>query len=116
MSTLSWNLSVAPAQTPEYWLLFVDGFACTALVNQAPYKGAGNYSCDLTRLDAGSPMPTDGGAHTYSVALVGNGVVGPQSAAVSITLSALAKGGAIASGQIATPVVEWPTADTLASS
>lgn len=117
MTVITWKLSTVPAQTPEYWLLFVDGNACTALVNQAPYKGPGDYSCDLTQLDAGSPVPTDGASHTYSVALVGSGVVGPQSAAVEVTLPApvlAAKGGAIAVGVQQSPVV-WPAADTLAS-
>jgi hypothetical protein len=117
MSTLSWKLSTNPAQAPEYWLLFVDSNACTALVNQAPYVGPGDYSVDLTKLDTGSPVPTDGAAHTYSVALVGNGTIGPQSAAVLITLPApvlVATAGAIASGvQQEAPDV-WPTADTLA--
>jgi hypothetical protein len=112
MSTLSWKLSIAPPKTPEYWLLYVDGTACTSLNNQAPYKGIGSYSVDLTKVDYGSPMPTDGAAHNYSVGLVGSGVAGPQSASVSITLPppAIVVGG----GQQPTPVV-WPIADTLAS-
>ena len=111
MSTLSWKLSSAPAQTPEYWLLLVDGFACTSLRNQAPYIGPGSYSVDLTQLDKGSPLPTDGIAHNYSVSLVGQGSAGPQSAAVSITLPPPAF---VAVGAQSPPVV-WPVADTLAS-
>jgi hypothetical protein len=112
MSTLSWKLSTAPAQTPEYWLLFVDGNACTALVNQAPYTGPGTYSVDLAKLDFGSPLPTDGAAHNYSVALVGGGVAGPQSASVSVTLPLTAIG--VVSAQQQAPVM-WPVADTLAA-
>lgn len=118
MTIITWKLLVTPTQTPEYWLLFVDGSPCTALVNQSPYVGPGNYNCDLTQLDPGSPIPTDGAAHTYSVALVGGGAIGPQSETISVTLPApvlVAKGGAIASGvQQQMPDV-WPAADTLAS-
>lgn len=118
MSVLTWKLSTAPEQTPEYWLLFVDGFACTALINQAPYKGPGDYSVDLTQLDPGSPLPTDGAAHSYSLALVGGGVVGPQSAAAQITLLPPAlvvkETTSVIGVQQPTPDV-WPTADTLAS-
>lgn len=116
MNTLSWKLSTAPSQAPEYWLLCVDGLPCTALVNQAPYKGPGDYSVDLTQLDAGSPVPTDGLAHSYSVALVGNGTIGPQSAAVPITLPAIVpvtKGGGTVDAQ--QPPDAWPAADALVS-
>lgn len=111
MSTLSWKLSATPAQTPEYWLLFVDGFACTSLDRQAQYVGPGAYSVDLTKIDAGSPVPTDGSAHSYSVALVGGGTVGPQSESVSITLSPPAL--VVVTKQ--PPPTVWPAADTVAS-
>jgi hypothetical protein len=112
MAILTWNLSTAPAQTPEYWLLFVDGFACVALTVLAPYTGPGTYSVDLTKIDRRAPMPSDGAAHSYSVALVGAGVVGPQSAAVSITLPPPAV--VVTTGQSPPPPV-WPVADSLAT-
>jgi hypothetical protein len=113
MSILSWRLSTTPAQTSEYWLLFVDGFACTSLGNQAPYTGPGQYSVDLTKLDRNSPMPTDGAAHSYSVALVGQGSCGPQSASVSITLPPPAL---VASGaQTQVPSAVWPAADVVST-
>jgi hypothetical protein len=112
MTILTWKLSAAPAQIPEYWLLCVDGFACTALTLQAPYTGLGNYSVDLTKLDPQAPMPTDGAAHNYSVALVGSGVIGPQSAAVSITLPLPVV--TIVTTQLPPPPV-WPAADTVTS-
>lgn len=111
MSTLSWKLSTPPAQQPEYWLLFVDGFACTSLDRQAPYVGPGSYSVDLTKLDSDAPMPTDGAPHSYSVALVGQGSCGPQSASVSITLPAPAL---VAGGQqTPPPATVWPSADSI---
>lgn len=110
MSTLSWTLSTTPAQAPEYWLLFVDGFPCTSLQRQAPYRGPGQYSADLTQLDPGSPVPTDGAPHSYSVALVGAGTTGPQSASVSITLP---PPGVQKSVAVATQQPVWPTADTV---
>ena len=112
MTTLSWKLSTTPVQPPEYWLLLVDGSACSALNLLAPYVGPGTYSVDLTKIDPAAPMPTDGAAHSYSVALVGQGSIGPQSAAVSITLP-LAAVVAPAVQQPAPAV--WPTADTVAS-
>lgn len=116
MTVLSWKLSTEPTPRPEYWLLFVDGFSCTALINQAPYKGSGDYSVDLTQLDAGSPVPIDGSSHNYSVALVGGGAIGPQSAAVPITLPApvaATKGGGTVDAQ--QPPDAWPAADALVS-
>jgi hypothetical protein len=110
MSILSWTLAVAPAQVPEYWLLCVDGCACTSLGNQAPYIGAGSYSVDLTKLDAKSPLPTDGAPHAYSVALVGNGIIGPQSAAVNFTLQLSAI--TVITGQLP-PQPVWPIAETV---
>lgn len=99
---------------PEYWLLFVDGFACSALVNQAPYKGVGAYSVDLATVDPAAPMPTDGAAHNYSVALVGSGVAGPQSPSVAITLSPVV---ALPPPVLPPlpPTVVWPVADSLAT-
>lgn len=114
MSILSWNLSTTPAQAPEYWLLFVDGFACTSLGTLAPYVGAGAYSVDLTKISTKLPIPTDGAPHSYSVALVGDGSCGPQSASISITLpqpSAIVSVG----GQQSQQSAVWPAADTLTS-
>jgi hypothetical protein len=111
MTTLSWKLSTMPAQTPEYWLLFIDGSACTSLASQAPYTGPGTYSVDLTRLDKGSPVPTDGAAHLYSVALVGQNSVGPQSAAISITLPPPAIVAVLGAQQL--PQAVWPAADSV---
>jgi hypothetical protein len=87
MTILTWELSTSPTQTPEYWLLFVDGNALCSLGNQAPYIGVGAYSVDLTKLDSNVILPTDGSPHAYSVALVGGGSIGPQSPTVSVTLS-----------------------------
>jgi hypothetical protein len=84
MTTLTWTLSAAPAQTPEYWLLFVDGNAWAALINQAPYTGAGQYSVDLTKLDFNVTIPP--GPHTVAVALVGSGSIGPQSQSVAVNI------------------------------
>jgi len=112
MTVLSWSLPIAPPQKPEYWLLFVDGFACASLQQQAPYTGAGNYSADLTKMPAEAPMPTDGAAHNYSVALVGQGSVGPQSAAVSITLPLPVV--TIVTTQSPPPIV-WPVAQSVLS-
>jgi hypothetical protein len=111
MSTLTWNLSTAPATTPEYWLLFADGQAVQALTKLAPYVGPGTYSVDLTQIDPLSPMPSDGLSHAYSVALVGANVVGPQSASVSINIPP-----AVALPPPVTPpppAVVWPAADSL---
>jgi hypothetical protein len=109
MSTLSWTLSTAPAQPPEYWLLFVDGNALCALMNQAPYRGVGTYMVDLTKLDAGVALPADGAAHSYSVALVGAGAIGPQSAAMAVALPV-----SIAPIQLPSPpAIVWPVATNL---
>jgi hypothetical protein len=108
---ITWKLSTPPPQQPEYWLLFVDGNALCSLGNQAPYVGTGAYSVDLTKLDAGVVVPTDGAAHAYSVALVGANVVGPQSASVSINIPP-----AVALPPPVTPpppAVVWPAADSL---
>lgn len=80
MTTLTWSLSSAAAQTPEYWLLFVDGSAWCSL--KAPYTGAGQYSADLTQVDV--PIPP--GAHTVAVALVGQNTIGPQSQSVAVNI------------------------------
>jgi hypothetical protein len=103
VTILSWTLAAAPLQTPEYWLLFVDGNAWCSLGNQAPYKGAGQYSADLTKLDANVPIPP--GSHTVSVALVGSGAVGPQSAAVAANIPFPVV--VVTTGQQSTPSV-WP--------
>ena len=115
MSTLSWTLSVAPTQTPEYWLLFVDGNALCALMNQAPYRGVGTYMVDLTKLDAGVALPADGAAHSYSVALVGAGAIGPQSPAAAATVLApmlQARPGGITT---AAPAISWPAATAVSA-
>jgi hypothetical protein len=112
MATLSWKLSTAPAQEPEYWLLFIDGFASTSLP-QAPYKGVGSYSIDVTQLGALTSTLSDGKPHNYSVALVGQGSCGPQSAPVSITLPVPVATVAAAAQQL--PSAVWPSADTLTS-
>jgi hypothetical protein len=106
MSTLTWELNTAPAQTPEYWLLFVDGSAWCSLANQAPYMGAGQYSVDLTRLDSNVPIPP--GAHAVGVALVGHNSIGPQSSSVAVNIP-IPVAVAVTTTQIAAPVV-WPAA------
>ena len=78
MTTLRWTLAVEPAQAPEYWLLLLDGNLYA--FPKTPYTGAGDYSLELDTIDP--PLPP--GAHTVSVAMVGNGTIGPQSPAVSI--------------------------------
>jgi len=108
MTTLSWKLSVTPTTTPDYWVLFVDG-ALWILAEFAPYTGPGAYSVDLAQLSAAvPPLPTDGAAHNYSVALSGQGVIGPLSAPVSITLSPGVK-------PPAQPPPVWPVADSVLS-
>jgi hypothetical protein len=114
MSILTWSLATAPAQAPEFWLLFVDGAAWCSLANQAPYVGAGQYSVDLTQLDSNVQI-TDGLAHAFSVALVGNGFVGAQSAAVTATVPAptapIVFGGGTST---AVPVpIGWPVASAV---
>jgi hypothetical protein len=79
---------------------------------QAPYKGAGQYSVDLTKLDPQAPLPTDGAAHQYSVALVGDGVIGQLSAAVSVTLPLPVV--VVTTGQNPPPPV-WPVAVSVAT-
>jgi hypothetical protein len=113
MSTITWTLATAPTQKPEYWLLFVDGSVLCSLVNQAPYVGAGLYSVNLTQLDKGVALPSDGAAHQYSVALVGAGAIGPQSNAVSVILPPPVI--AVTTGQTLTPPV-WPSASNLTAS
>lgn len=104
MTILNWVLSTAPATTPEYWLLFVDGSAWCSLVNQAPYTGSGAYSVDLTKLDRNVQI-IDGLPHNFSVALVGGGVVGPQSSSVTGTIPISV--GTITAPQRPVPPV-WP--------
>lgn len=111
-TTLSWKLSTEPEQTPEYWLLFVDGFACEALTSLAPYKGVDSYSLDLITVDS-QHMPTDGASHVYSVALVGQGAIGPLSKAVSIALPPLAVAAVRNVQQPAAPAIVWPSADSV---
>jgi hypothetical protein len=108
---LNWSLSTAPALTPEYWLLFVDGNALCALINQAPYVGPGAYSVDLTKLDSNVILPTDGLPHAYSVALVGGGSIGPQSPTASVTLSPVATLPSPPAVPLPGPV--WPAAGAL---
>ena len=110
MTVLSWKLSTPPAQTPDGWLLFADGAVCASLASASPYTGVGSYSVDIATL-SGTAMyprvPMDNNPHLYSVALVWEGVVGPQSPQVSITLPV---------PKVVTvqqPPVVWPTADTL---
>lgn len=109
MTILTWQLSNAPAQPPEYWLLFVDGDAWCALGNVAPYVGAGQYSADLTQIDT----PITPGPHQLSVALVGDGAVGPQSAAVSATIPVPVT--VVTTQQPPVPPV-WPEAVSVAAS
>ena len=112
---LTWDLSVAPAQPPDYWLLFVDGNAWCSLANQAPYVGAGQYSVDLTQLDSNVQI-TDGLAHAFSVALVGNGFVGAQSAAVTATVPAPTLQAGLGGITTAAPVpISWPAATAVSA-
>lgn len=109
MNTLTWKLSTPAAQTPEYWLLFVDGNAWESLAT--PYTGPGQYSADLDTLAASIPP----GTHTFSVALVGNNSMGPPAPAATLDYEpALSAGGVSSSGQAAAP--SWPAADTVAGS
>jgi hypothetical protein len=108
MTTLTWNLPVAPTQTPEYWLLFVDGNAWCAISNVTTYAN-GQFSCDLTQID--TPIPP--GPHQLSLALVGGGAVGPQSPPIAVNIPITAV--TVTTVQAPPPPV-WPAAETLSYS
>jgi hypothetical protein len=111
MSTITWNLSVAPFGKPEYWLLFVDGFAHVSLHTNAPYSGLGKYSADLTQLD--TPLPP--GSHALSVALVGNNSIGPQSPAVQMDSPVAVIADSLAQEQVDEMPIAWPAGDTVSA-
>jgi hypothetical protein len=105
MTILTWKLATEPPQKPEYWLLFVDGFAWVSLHTVAPYAGVGDYSADLSLVDT----PLIPGPHQLSVALVGQNSIGPQSAAVLATISAVA----VSVVSVQAPAIVWPAADSI---
>jgi hypothetical protein len=117
MNTLTWNLSTPAAQIPEYWLLFVDGFAYASLDAVAPYTGVGQYSADLDALLAREALaafavPLAPGPHTFSVALVGQNSMGPQSPAAALDYTPPV---AVSMPTLPAPSVPlvWPAADTV---
>lgn len=103
---LNWSLSVEPAQPAEYWLVYVDDNPFKVL-REPPYNGVGKYSLDVDSLE----LPA--GTYALSVALVGAGVIGPQSPAVSVDISDVP----IPSEPpppVPVPEVIWPSADSVA--
>jgi hypothetical protein len=105
---ITWNLSAAPSQQPDYWMLFVDGAPWCSLAKDAPYTGAGSYKVDLVASPYVTPIPP--GPHSIAVALVGQGVTGPPCPPISVTIPLLV----ITTVQPPPPPV-WPVADTLTS-
>lgn len=99
MSTFSWKFSGldingTPWTAFEYWLLYVDGVANSALpaaaVTPAYVAGvATTYTCDLTKLsvdanNASLPINIATGTHTFAAAAAGGGAVGASGPATSV--------------------------------
>jgi hypothetical protein len=112
---LTWTLTTAPAQLPDCWVLFMDGNVYCSLENQVPYVGPGTYNVDLTQLDSNVQI-TDGAQHTFSVALMGQGVVGPQSPAATATVPAPTLQAGLGGITTAAPVpISWPAATAVSA-